>query len=122
MATKTVLVVEDDFEASFLLDHQLRVAGFETIVVASGEAALEELAAWTPDAVILDLNLPGIDGWETLGRLRDRPAGQDVPVIVLSGRDGAVDRRRATSDRVASFVAKPWSTATLLRDLRSALA
>ena len=122
MATKTVLVVEDGLEESFLLDHQLRGAGFETVVVSSGEAALEELASCLPDAVILDLNLPGIDGWETLGRLRDQPTGQDVPVIMLTGRDGLVERRRARKDRVAAFVSKPWTTATLIRDLRSALA
>ena len=122
MAAKTVLVVEDGLEESFLLDHQLRDAGFETIVVASGEAALEELASCPPDAVILDLNLRGIDAWETLGRLRDQPTGQDVPVILLTGRDGALERRRGLGDRIAAFVAKPWTTATLIRDLRLALA
>ena len=122
MASKTVLVVEDGLEESFLLDHQLRGAGFETIVVASGEAALEELASWPPDAVILDLNVRGIDAWETLGRLRDQVKSQDVPVILLTGRDGAPERRRALGERIAAFVAKPWTTATLLRDLRMALA
>ena len=122
MASKTVLVVEDGLEESFLLDHQLRGAGFETVVVASGEAALEELASCPPDAVILDLNLPGIDGWETLGRLRDRPTGRDVPVILLTGRDGGIARRRGRGDRIAAFVSKPWTTAGLLRDLRIALA
>jgi CheY-like chemotaxis protein len=122
VASKTVLVVEDGLEESFLLDHQLRDAGFETIVVASGEAALGELASWPPDAVILDLNVRGADAWETLGRLRDQAKSQDVPVILLTGRDGAAERRRALGERISTFIAKPWTTATLLRDLRTALA
>jgi two-component system, OmpR family, phosphate regulon response regulator PhoB len=122
MGVKTVLVVEDDPDVSFLLEHDLRGAGFETVVVASGEAALEEIVSCHPDAVILDLNLPGIDGWETLGRLRARPSVRDVPVIVLSARDGATERQRALADHVSSFFAKPWQTAILLRDLRHALA
>lgn len=122
MVTKTVLVVEDDPEASFLLEHDLRGAGFEAVFVASGEAALEEVASCPPDAVILDTHLPGIDGWETLLRLRNRPSVQDVPIIVLCGGDEVSERQRAQSRRVASFFAKPWSSDLLLRDLRHALA
>lgn len=122
MATKTVLVVEDDPDASFLLEHDLRGAGFETVVVASGEAALEEIASFPPDAVILDTRLPGMDGWETLLRLRDRPFVQDVPIFVISDGDEVSERLRARSRRVSSFFSKPWSSALLLRDLRHALA
>jgi DNA-binding response OmpR family regulator len=84
-----ILAVDDDPKILKILLHTLRKEGFEVITAASGEEALEKVGKYLPDLVILDIMMPGMDGFETFQRLK---ALHDVPVIILSARSDEVDR------------------------------
>jgi CheY-like chemotaxis protein len=116
-----VLVVEDDPAARKLLVEFLEFNGFATIAVASGEEALPIAAAERPDLVLLDIGLPGIDGWETLRRLQSTPLTAGIPVVVVTAYDTVEDLIRGYSSGVRYYVAKPYQQDELLRGLRMAL-
>ncbi|HUG20895.1 response regulator, partial [Piscinibacter sp.] len=78
------LVVEDDAQAAALMRIQLEAMGFNVARAASAEAALQLVDECTPDLITLDVLLPGMDGWDFLGRIKDVPAWKDVPVVVVS--------------------------------------
>ena len=87
--TRLVLIVDDDPHIRQVLAFALAKAGYATIEAAEGEAALAAVAGQTPDLVVLDINMPRLDGLEVCRRLRS--AG-DLPILVLSSRDDEIDR------------------------------
>jgi two-component system KDP operon response regulator KdpE len=114
----TVLVVEDDAPLRRALRTSLRARDLDVHESASGEDALVVAADRRPDIVLLDLGLPGIDGIETLTRLR---AFTDVPVIVLTARERAADKVAALDAGADDYVTKPFDTDELLARVRAAL-
>jgi len=95
--------------------------GFEVRSCSSGEEALAVFDAWKPDLVMLDVVMPGLDGPETLTRLRMRPDGQ-VPVIFITARAQAVEAERLMALGAAGVIAKPFDPMTLARAVRDRLA
>jgi DNA-binding response OmpR family regulator len=83
-ATPLVLVIEDDTDIRELVTTRLTRLGYEVVPTATGEAGLLELDRRRPDLLVLDVLLPGIDGWEVLRRIRQEDATRNVPVLVLS--------------------------------------
>ena len=114
----SVLVVEDDAPLRRALRTSLRARDLDVHESASGEEALVLAADRRPDIVLLDLGLPGIDGIETLNRLR---AFTDVPVIVLTARERAADKVAALDAGADDYVTKPFDTDELLARVRAAL-
>jgi DNA-binding response OmpR family regulator len=90
-----VLVVEDDRISREALSRILKMAGYETVCVDDGAAALKTVASAPPDAVLLDLNLPRTSGWDVLKYLRGNATTRAVPVIILSGERSQRQRKRA---------------------------
>src|SRR5688500_247624 len=90
MGVVRVLIVDDDRALRDALRRALVLAGYETIPVESGEAALAEVARSEPDAVVLDIGLPDVNGLEVCRRLRG--SGRRVPVLMLTARDAVSDR------------------------------
>ena len=121
MPNKTVLIVEDDAAARKLLTECLGFNGFETIAVGSGEEALPIAVADRPDLVVLDIGLPGIDGWETLRRLQTMSATAKIPVVMVTAFDAVEDLIRGYSCGVTYYIAKPYQQDELLRGLQMAL-
>lgn len=81
---KTILLVEDD---PFLIDiysTKLKESGFGVVVVSNGEAVLAKIEEQRPDAVLLDIVLPNLDGWEILRQIKEKPFSKDLKVIILS--------------------------------------
>jgi DNA-binding response OmpR family regulator len=113
-AMPRVLLVDDDPAMLRLLQVNFRIEGFETSTATHGEEALEALRADPPDAVVLDLMLPGIDGLEVHRRIRADPALSSIPVVFLTGR--AIDDMDAPDGAV--FVAKPFDPAVLVAAVR----
>jgi two-component system OmpR family response regulator len=103
---RTVLVVDDDPHIRELLTFALRKAGLATREAGDGEAALADLAAHPSDLVVLDINMPRMDGIETCRRIR---AGGDVPVLFLSSRDDEIDRILGIELGADDYVTKPFS-------------
>jgi DNA-binding response OmpR family regulator len=114
-----ILVVDDDRELADLVAYALRQAGLFPIAAADGPSALRLVAAEQPDLVILDVNLPGLDGFEVLRRLRG--AGERVPVLMLTVRAGEDDVVRGLDLGADDYLAKPFSPRTLLARVRALL-
>lgn len=103
---RTILVADDDPHIRELLIFALRKAGLHTQEVADGEAVLAAVAAHAPDLIILDINMPKLDGLEVCRRLRARHA---VPILFLSSRDDEIDRILGIELGGDDYVVKPFS-------------
>jgi two-component system, OmpR family, response regulator MprA len=113
-----VLVVEDDVDIAGVLRRSLDKEGYEVRIAADGEAALDEAGLFEPDAVVLDLGLPKLDGVEVCRRLRQ---DGDVPILILTARD-AVDARVEGLDSGAdNSLVKPFERDELLARMRALL-
>jgi two-component system, OmpR family, KDP operon response regulator KdpE len=113
-----VLVVEDEPALMRALRINLRARGYEVITAGTGRTALTEATRRPPDAVLLDLGLPDVDGVDVIGQLR---TWSRAPVIVLSGRTGSGDKIGALDAGANDYVTKPFDIEELLARLRAAL-
>ena len=113
-----VLVVDDEPQILRALGTNLKARGYDVDLAPTGEAALELASLRPPDAVILDLGLPGIDGVEVIGGLR---GWTQVPIIVLSVRGEEADKVGALDAGADDYVTKPFAMGELLARLRAAL-
>jgi two-component system, OmpR family, KDP operon response regulator KdpE len=113
-----VLIVEDEPALLRALQIDLRARGYEVTTASAGQEALVEAARRPPDAVLLDLGLPDLDGTEVIRELRGWSA---VPVIVLSGRAGSGDKIGALDAGADDYVTKPFAIEELLARLRALL-
>ena len=114
-----ILVVDDDPAVSGALQRALRLDGYEVTLAGDGPQALEELAIRPPDAVILDIGLPTIDGLDVCRRMR--AAADDTPVLMLTARDAIEDRVQGLDAGADDYVVKPFALAELLARLRALL-
>jgi two-component system, OmpR family, response regulator MprA len=114
-----ILVVDDDPAVSSSLDRALRLEGYEVQTAPNGTGALESLALTPPDAMVLDLQLPDIDGLEVCRRMR--AAGDDTPVLMLTARDAVNDRVQGLDAGADDYLVKPFALAELLARLRALL-
>jgi two-component system KDP operon response regulator KdpE len=114
----TVLVVEDDAPLRSALRAGLRAQSMEVIDVANGEEAISALSRAVPDLVLLDLNLPGVDGFAVLARAREL---SEVPVVVLTVREDRGDKVRALDAGADDYITKPFDTEELHARVRAAL-
>jgi hypothetical protein len=116
----TVLVCDDDPPTLEVVGAILEDGGYRAITVHSGQEALEQAAAQQPAAIVLDLIMPGMDGWETLAALREQPETKSIPVVILSvlQPDGGTE----SPSKVADWLGKPVDEAPLFQALRRAVA
>lgn len=119
--TATILVVDDDKVMSMLLDAALAEAGFKVIEVASGEAALAEFKASPPDLVMLDVEMPGINGFTACEEMRKLPEGDSVPIIMVTGREDHESVNRAYDAGATDFIVKPINWAVIAHHVRYVL-
>jgi DNA-binding response OmpR family regulator len=113
-----VLIIEDVRELAELVALYLGKDGMETVLCETAELALERLETWTPDLVILDINLPEMDGYEFLGIFRKKSA---VPVLIVSARDADEDIIAGLGYGADEFVTKPFSPRVLVARARALL-
>jgi two-component system KDP operon response regulator KdpE len=118
MAGERVLICDDELQIVRALKVVLRDASFEVTVAANGEEALDEAAVRPPDAAIIDLVLPDIDGVDVCRRLRE---WSEMPIIVLSALGEEEQKVRALEAGADDYVTKPFSPAELIARLRAAL-
>jgi PAS domain S-box-containing protein len=115
-----VLIVEDDPPSRLLLVTQLEAAGLEVSAVSNGEEALDAVGRDAPDAVILDLTLPVMDGMAFLDRLRANPYHRGLPVIVVTGRELTPEERDQLAEKASGVVAKGEGAGERLKELLAA--
>jgi CheY-like chemotaxis protein len=108
-----VLVVDDSEVNLKLLRYLLEDEGFEVLTEKEGSAALDVVRESRPDVVLLDLNMPGMDGWELTRRLRENPDSSNVVIIAVTAYAMAGDRERVLAAGCDEYVAKPIDTRAL---------
>jgi DNA-binding response OmpR family regulator len=118
MRSPRVLVVEDDHDIAGALRRSLRLEGYDVRLAENGEAALDESMLFEPDAVVLDLGLPKLDGIEVAKRLRENG---DVPILMLTARDSLDDRVTGLDAGADDYLVKPFEREELLARLRALL-
>jgi len=111
MGAHKILVVDDEMQMRRVLRATLSVHGYEVVEAASGEEALRTLAAEPCDVVLLDLNLPGLDGFDTCRAIR---VVSQVPIIVVSIRDSENDKNAAREAGADDYIVKPFGIQELL--------
>ena len=120
-APKTVLVTDDQPHIAEVIRLSLERTGCRVELAASGEAALRKADAGRIDLLIIDLAMPGMNGFETVRQLQRKPGCADLPVIVLTGSGDAQLRTEAERLGVAAFLTKPFSPTELQRRVQKIL-
>jgi two-component system alkaline phosphatase synthesis response regulator PhoP len=118
---KRVLVVEDEPDMVELVRYNLEKSGFKVEAAADGERGLELARRSLPDAIVLDLMLPGVDGLEVLRRLKAQPKTASTPVILLTAKDGEADRVVGLELGADDYVVKPFSPRELVARVKVVL-
>jgi two-component system response regulator GlrR len=115
----TILIVDDDPDILKLMEMRLRGAGYETIAVSNGEAALAHIALNSPDLVITDLRMPGMDGLTLFNAIKaSKPY---IPVIIVTAHGSEAEALNAIQRGVFDFLSKPFDNKYLLQQIESAL-
>ena len=113
-----ILVIDDDKEIRTVIAELLSMSGYDVVEAASGQQGLDHASRFVPDLVLLDVMMPGIDGWTVLSKLQDNPKLADVPVIVLSA---VGDVEMAMSLGAASVLLKPVDASRLTAEIATQL-
>ncbi len=116
---RRVLIVDDNEDAANSLALILKLSGHETVSVYSAVDALQRAAAFRPDVVLLDIGLPGMDGYEVAQKMRALPGLRDIRIIAVTGYGRSDDRMRARDAGFDDHLTKPVEYAVLERTLTS---
>lgn len=109
MSAKVVLIIDDEDDIREVAQVSLElIGGFRALVARSGEEGVEKAAAERPDAILLDVMMPGMDGPETLARLRVDPRTCEIPVVFLTAKAQAAEQRRLAELGAQGVIAKPF--------------
>ena len=116
-----VLVAEDSMVVRALLRAQLRDRGYEVVEAVDGEQAVAVAAEKRPDVILLDIEMPRLDGFGALERLKADPELRDIPVVFISGRTTAADAVRGLELGAHDYLRKPFEAAELAARVHGAL-
>jgi len=113
-----IMVVDDDQDMQRLLNRTLELEGFDTVIVADGDSAVNLLDEIAPDLVILDTMIPGVDSFQVIEHMREH---SDVPIIMLSTGHEVESLRKALSLGADDFIRKPFGMRSFLARIRAKL-
>lgn len=113
----TIMVVEDIKSNMYLIDFILKNAGYEVIQAWTGEEGVELAIKKHPDLILMDIQLPGMDGLEAVKRIRASKADGSIPIIALTSFAMTGDRERAIAAGCTGYIEKPINTATILSEI-----
>ena len=114
MNSKKILVADDEVFMLRLLEMTFKKGGYEVVTCRDGKEALATAAAARPLLIVLDVMMPGLDGLGALRQLKENPATQAIPVVVLSAKGHALTKVEAEASGAVLFLAKPFSPNELL--------
>lgn len=117
----TVLVVDDQLSHREMISDLLKGSGFKVMVAADGADALSQVEAHCPDLVILDIVMPGINGYEVCRRLRSNPVTQNLPIIFCSIKNEEFDRYWGIRQGANAYISKPFQPRELLTTVKQLL-
>ena len=118
---KKVLVADDEPSIVTALEFMLRQSGYEVMVAHDGAQALQALASFAPDLVLLDLMMPLVSGYEVCQRMRERPEWRHIKIVMLSARGRDVEVSKGVSLGADLYVTKPFSNAELVAKIGALL-
>jgi DNA-binding response OmpR family regulator len=116
-----ILIVDDEPRLAFMLSEMLEDAGYEAHAIDNGRDALETVHRDPPDLMLLDVQMPGIDGFEVAARMKADPATAAIPIIMLSAMAGRGARVIGLESGAEEYLAKPFDRVELLARVRNLL-
>lgn len=119
---KRIFVVDDQEEVLSLLKDYLSGVGFEVMVCKEPKNVLSSINSFKPELILLDLLMPDLGGFEICEILNNDPQTQGIPIIIISGLGDSVDIKKASKLGVVGYLVKPFSLATLSKEILKALA
>jgi len=120
-ARARILVVDDETDIVSTVQYRLKFCDFEVITASNGEEGLDKATNEKPDLILLDINMPIMDGHEMLERLRSNPDIKDMPVIMLTAYSDKRDVAKAAELGIADYVTKPFDFTELMEKISNAL-
>jgi two-component system cell cycle response regulator DivK len=117
----TVLLVEDNVDNRVIMRAWLEHAGFRVVMAGDGVASIVMARDELPDVILMDVALPGMDGWEAAARIKRNPRTQAIPIIALTALALPEDRRRANELKVDGYLTKPVALSLVLDEVRRVL-
>lgn len=120
--SKKILIVDDETDIRSMVQWELKGQGYQVLTASDGREALEQIAIGQPDLVVLDVGLPGMDGFEVLQKVRADPATAVLPVIMLTAQDQSADVAQGWKAGADLYFAKPFEPRELLEAIGRLLA
>lgn len=118
---KTVLIIDDEPELVRLLDYNLTKADYVVLSARDGEKGLSVARQHAPDVIVLDVMMPGLDGWEVCKRLRQEPATARIPILMLTAKAEEADRVLGLELGADDYMAKPFGVRELVARVKALL-
>ena len=111
---KSVLIIEDEKLIVVSTQMVLEAAGFRVDAAMNGEEGISKAQAQTPDLILLDIMMPGIDGWETLTRLKQETSTSEIPVVIFTAREHSRGHQKSAEMGAADYFRKPFEPDELI--------
>ncbi|MGB2752069.1 MAG: response regulator [Pyrinomonadaceae bacterium] len=118
---KTILVIDDSATVRKLISGKLEKSGHAVVCAEDGVEGLAKIEESLPDLVLLDITMPRMDGYEVCKQIRANPASRNVPVVMISGKDGFFDKVRGRMAGTTGYITKPFGPETLMKALETYL-
>ncbi len=119
MPAPKILVVDDSWTDLTLIATSLRESGFDVVIAADGEEALEKVGAERPQCVVLDVVLPKLNGFQVCRKLKQNELSRNIPVILISGKNTPLDKKWGLQQGADLYITKPFDKEELLMGVRS---
>lgn len=118
---KKILIVDDEVNIVISMEFLMQQAGYELQIARDGDEALEKVAAFQPDLILLDVMLPKINGFEVCRRIRANPAWQSIKIFMLTAKGREVEVTKGMALGADSYIIKPFSTKELMAEIKNIL-
>ena len=119
--TKKILIVDDEVNIVISMEFLIKQAGYDLDIAKDGEEALEKVASFNPDLILLDVMMPKINGFEVCRRIRHNPDWQDIKIIMLTAKGREVEVTKGMALGADSYIIKPFSTKELMAEVKHIL-
>src|SRR5512138_3371389 len=121
MSNNRILIVEDEESLLKLESILLTSRGYQVRGVTDGVAALKEISENRPDLVLLDIMMPGIDGFEVCRRIKEDPSTRDIPVVMLTAKKSSMDQARGMQVGADAYITKPFKSVKIIEVIEGLL-
>lgn len=118
---KKILIADDEHKIVMTLEYAFRKAGYQVFIARDGSEVLEILKAQTPDAILLDVMMPNLDGYSTLSEIKKNDKWNNIKIIFLSAKTGESDIRKGLDLGADAYITKPYSIKKLTEKIEELL-